>query len=229
MATDARAVVCGDRLGRAKKTAPEAGKWPKIRLILREAGHAAERQRRRRSIPVCPARGWLAILACLLGPTVAGRAAETPAAPPPATAAVAPASDMSSAGWLERIAMKLESEAMSDVSMLPDTPAALVREWRSFDRNGSALGALINLGWIVLAAAYRARRSAGGCPGAQLCACAVPCDRGPVDRRRLASCMLLVCDRLGVAVFGAVFVYSRHWLLALGVTINYRAASPPMC
>ncbi|MGC2414435.1 MAG: mechanosensitive ion channel domain-containing protein [Stellaceae bacterium] len=162
---------------------------------------------------------WLAILACLLGPTVAGRAAETPAAPPPATAAVAPASDMSSAGWLERIAMRLESEAMSDVSMLPDTPAALVREWRSFDKNGSALGALINLGWIVLAAvvalcAQRAvarglsrglRRALRSRPG------------GPT---LVGLFMLLVCDGLGLAVFGAVFVYSRHWLMALGATIN---------
>jgi hypothetical protein len=48
--------------------------------------------------------------------------------------------------------MKLEKEAMSDVGMLPDTPAALAREWRSFDRDSSALGALASLGWVVLAA-----------------------------------------------------------------------------
>jgi small-conductance mechanosensitive channel len=159
---------------------------------------------------------WLAILACLLAPAVAGRTAETPAAPPPA--ATAPTGDMSSAGWLERIAMKLETEAMSDVSMLPDTPAALAREWRSFDKNGSAVGALINLGWIVLAAlvallAQRAvarglsrgvRRTMRSRPG------------GPT---LTGLFMLLVCDGLGLAVFGAVFVYSRHWLMALGATL----------
>src|SRR5439155_415505 len=61
-------------------------------------------------------------------------------------------SAMSSAGWLQNVFMKLEHEAMSDVSMLPDTPGALAREWRTFDRDGSATGALINLGWVVLAA-----------------------------------------------------------------------------
>ena len=50
------------------------------------------------------------------------------------------------------LAMRLEHEAMSDISMLPDTPGALVRQWRSFDRDGSALGALINVGWVALAA-----------------------------------------------------------------------------
>src|SRR5438309_9694844 len=87
----------------------------------------------------------LAIMALLLGPVATGRAADAPAAAP------AMGGEMSSAGWVEHIAMKLESEAMSDVSMLPDTSDALVREWRSFDRNGSALGALINFAWVVLA------------------------------------------------------------------------------
>src|SRR5712692_9621326 len=81
---------------------------------------------------------WLAILASLLGPSATGRAADAPATPPMG-------GEMSSAGWVEHIAMKLESEAMSDVSMLPDTTDALAREWRSFDKKGSALGALINL------------------------------------------------------------------------------------
>ncbi|HEY8873630.1 MAG TPA: hypothetical protein VIM52_11410, partial [Stellaceae bacterium] len=97
---------------------------------------------------------WLAILAWSIAwiavPAATGRAADTPVAPPPA--AVAPAAEMSSAGWLEHIAMKLEKEAMSDVSMLPDTPAALAREWRSFDRDGSTLGAIFAFGWVVLAA-----------------------------------------------------------------------------
>jgi small-conductance mechanosensitive channel len=31
---------------------------------------------------------------------------------------------------------------------------------------------------------------------------------------------LLLCDLIGVAVFAGVFVYSRHWLTAVGVTLN---------
>src|SRR5216684_2999777 len=90
---------------------------------------------------------WLAVVAWLLVPAAPSWADDAPAAP------AAPAGDMmSSAGWLAHVAMKLEHEAMSDVSMLPDTGAALAREWRSFDRDGSALGALINFGWIALAA-----------------------------------------------------------------------------
>ena len=82
------------------------------------------------------------------------RAADAPAAAAaaPAAAAEAPAEsgEMTAgpAGWLEHIIMGLEQEARSDVSMLPDTPSALEREWRSLDRNGSALGALIGLGWV---------------------------------------------------------------------------------
>ena len=41
---------------------------------------------------------------------------------------------MSSQGWLQRIVIKLEDEAIDDIHMLPETPAAIAREWRSFDR-----------------------------------------------------------------------------------------------
>lgn len=113
--------------------------------------------------------------------------------------------------------MKLESEAMSDVSMLPDTSAALDREWRSFDRNGSALGALVNLGWVVLAASLallaekaiawglsrRLRRAMREQPG------------GPT---LIGLLLLLLCDVLGLAVFAGVFVYSRHGLMAAGAS-----------
>src|SRR5437763_4159009 len=99
--------------------------------------------------------GFIAFLSVgLFG--VAARAADAPPISPPTTdAAAAPAADMNmhSAGWLERIIVDLEREARSDISMLPDTPSALEREWRSFDRDGSALGALIGVGWVVLAAA----------------------------------------------------------------------------
>src|SRR5439155_27299610 len=135
---------------------------------------------------------WLAILASLLGPAAMGRAADASAAAP------AMGGEMSSAGWVEHIAMKLEREVMSDVSMLPDTTAALAREWRSFDRNGSALGALINFGWIALAAGIallaersvarglsrRVRRLMRGRPEA-------------LTLKRLL--MLLLCDLIGVA------------------------------
>src|SRR5256885_16444832 len=89
---------------------------------------------------------------------------------------------------------------LSDVSMLPDTSAALAREWRSFDKNGSALGALINFGWVALAAGIallaersvarglsrRVRRLMRGRPEA-------------LTLKRLL--MLLLCDLIGVAVF----------------------------
>src|SRR3982074_155655 len=81
-------------------------------------------------------------------------AADAPPTPPATEAAPAASAGMTmnSAGWLEHIVVGLEREAMSDISMLPDTPSALAREWRSFDRDGSALGALIGAGWGGLAA-----------------------------------------------------------------------------
>src|ERR1700736_2421079 len=96
-----------------------------------------------------PDRGWgrssLLILVLLVGFGVAGPAARAADTPPPNPA---PAMrDMNSAGWLERVIVQLETEAISDVSLLPDTPSALEREWRSFDRNGSASGALVDVGW----------------------------------------------------------------------------------
>jgi len=104
-----------------------------MRLRFTDVGGASQLGRRLVGLAI--------ILAWLLVPAAPGQAADAPAT----------GGEMSSAGWVEQIAMKLESEAMSDVSMLPDTSAALAREWRSFDKNGSALGALINFGWIALA------------------------------------------------------------------------------
>src|SRR5208282_4671654 len=71
-----------------------------------------------------------------------------------ASTAAPPAMDnmMSSQGWLQQIVIKLEDEAIDDIHMLPETPGALAREWRSFDRQGSALGVLVDLGWVALAA-----------------------------------------------------------------------------
>ena len=160
---------------------------------------------------------WLAILAWVLVPAATGRAADTPFAPPalPATSA-----EMSSASWLEHIAMQLESEAMSDVSMLPDTPAALAREWRSFDRNGSALGALVNLGWVVLAACIALFAEKAVARGISRNLRRAMRER--IDGPSLPGLLLLlVCDVVGVAVFVGVFSYSRrHWLMAAGVTMT---------
>src|SRR5215470_19493517 len=102
------------------------------------------------------ARGRSALLAgcsgfvlflCLSLWVVPARGAEAPAATPPAMDNM-----MSSQGWLQQIVIKLEDEAINDVQMLPQTPGALAREWRSFDRQGSALGVLVNLGWVALLA-----------------------------------------------------------------------------
>src|SRR4051795_13522991 len=87
-----------------------------------------------RSVPAA-----LAILLLLVLGAPGSHAADP--ALPPATAGSAPAvtaappTDMSAAGPLVLLAMRLEREATSDISMLPDTPGALVRQWRSFDRD----------------------------------------------------------------------------------------------
>src|ERR1051325_9569975 len=81
----------------------------------------------------------IAMLFALLLACGSAPAADPPIADPPA-AAPAPASPpamdsmMSSAGWLQQILVRLENEATSDIMMLPDTPGALGREWRSFAR-----------------------------------------------------------------------------------------------
>jgi moderate conductance mechanosensitive channel len=144
--------------------------------------------------------------------------------PDPATASEAPAAESAemnsgAAGWLGHIIMSLENEARSDVSMLPDTPSALEREWRSLDRNGSALGTLIGLGWVVLAAcvALLAER---------LTAQGLSRRTRQALRMRVAGpslgdlLLLLLCDVLGLAVFAGVFIFSRHTLFGLGVSLN---------
>src|SRR6516164_9026561 len=100
-------------------------------------GHGALRAR-------CPG---LVLFLCLLLSVVPARGAEAPAATPPAMDNM-----MSSQGWLQQIVIRLEDEAINDIHMLPETPGALAREWRSFDRQGSAVGALVNFGWVAIAA-----------------------------------------------------------------------------
>jgi len=122
------------------------------------------------------------------------------------------------AGWFERTIAQLEAEAVSDVSMAPDVWSAISREWRSFDRDGSAPGALYDVGWVALttiagllverlAARLAARRA----------------------RRRVASrtdgpslfdlSQLIFADLIGVAVFYGVFTTAqRHLLPMVGIT-----------
>jgi hypothetical protein len=161
----------------------------------------------------------------LLGATARG--ADAPPIPPAADAAPAAAAgemSMHSAGWLERIIVDLEREARSDISMLPETPSALEREWRSFDRNGSAVGALIGVGWVVLAGALALlteRLVARGSSGRLRRSLRTRLE-GPTMGDLL---LLLLCDAVGLAVLAGVFVYSRHWLASVGVAQNLAVLS----
>jgi moderate conductance mechanosensitive channel len=125
---------------------------------------------------------------------------------------------MSSQGWLQQTVIKLENEAIDDVSMLPAAPQALALEWRSFDRQGSALGALVNLGWVALlavialfaeklvrqGASVRVRRTLRLQPVPTL---------GTLLR-------LMLCDLAGLGVFAVVFIHGRHWLTDAGVAVG---------
>src|SRR5438034_6367059 len=145
-------------------------------------------------------------------------------APPPIPAAptdtpAAAAAIMASTGWLEHTIMRLEHEAASDLSMLPDTPSALEREWRSFDRDGSAIGALVNLGWVVLAAcvALLAEKAAAWVLGWRARRRLLARVAGPTV---LDLLLLLLADFGGIGVLAGIFIYSRHWLIDAGVPMN---------
>src|SRR5207237_10222720 len=92
-------------------------------------------------------RGWHVLsVAILLWFGLAAAVVQAADAPPPIPAAptdtpAAAGTIMASAGWLEHTIMRLEHEAASDLSMLPDTPSALEREWRSCHWAGSRDGA----------------------------------------------------------------------------------------
>ncbi len=162
---------------------------------------------------------FLVLLAAVAVLSATASAADAPPTPPATEAAPAAGAGMTmnSAGWLEHIVVGLEREAMSDISMLPDTPSALAREWRSFDRDGSAMGALIGVGWVVLAAgiALFAERLASHGLSRRLRRSLRTRLQGPTLVDLL---LLLLCDAIGLAVFAGVFVYSRHWLAGVGVT-----------
>jgi moderate conductance mechanosensitive channel len=158
--------------------------------------------------------GCASLLLLLLSFFAASAAAEAPAPAPRAIDKM-----MSAQGWLQQIVIKLEDEAINDFRMLPEIPGALAREWRSFDRQGSALGALVNVGWIALAA------------GLALLAQIVVRQALSVHVRRLLRMQpqeptfgmllqLLLCDLAGLGVFSGAFIYSRHWLTDAGVAVS---------
>src|SRR4051812_34771988 len=105
-----------------------------------------------------------------------------------------------SAGWVEHLVMQLEKEAVSDIGMLPATPSALSREWRSFDSAGSATGALFDVGWVAFAAfiAVCAERLAARILGRGVRRRMRSRAEGPTLPQLL---WLLVCDGAGIAVF----------------------------
>ncbi len=150
--------------------------------------------------------GWvIAIVTALTLSCGVARAAEAPAAP-------------QMAGWLEHAIGQLETEAMDDIAATSAIPEALSREWRSFDRNGSALGALAGFGWIAVTA---------------LVALAVEWAVARALSRRVRRRMetrvegptlpglfaLLASDLAGLAAFFVVFAASRrHFFPLVGVT-----------
>ena len=156
----------------------------------------------------------LVLFLCLLLSGAPTRGAEASTATPPTMDNM-----MSSQGWLQQIVIKLEDEAINDVRMLPETPGALAREWRSFDRQGSAVGALVNLGWVALAAclallAQSLARRALSIRTRRLL-------RLRPERPSLGLLLqLLLSDLAGLGVFSGMFIYSRHWLMNAKVAVS---------
>jgi small-conductance mechanosensitive channel len=156
----------------------------------------------------------LVLFLCLLLSVVPAKGAEAPAATPPAMDNM-----MSSQGWLQQIVIRLEDEAINDVRMLPETPSALAREWRSFDRQGSAVGALVNLGWVAITAclallAQTFTRRALSIRTRRLLR------MRPKEPSLGLLLRLLLCDLVALGVFSGVFIYSRHWLMSAGVAAS---------
>jgi moderate conductance mechanosensitive channel len=149
------------------------------------------------------------VLSSLL-PVSPARAAEPSPTPPAMDTA------MGSEGWLQDIFIKLENEAVGDVAMLPATPDALAREWRSFDREGSALGALVDIGWVALAACLAVMAQSLVRRGLSLRVRRLLRMRPQAPTFGLLL-QLLLCDLAGVGVFSGAFIYSRHWLTEVGV------------
>jgi small-conductance mechanosensitive channel len=129
-----------------------------------------------------------------------------------------PAGQLRTEGWPEYAISHIESEASSDVEMIPEIPAAVSREWRTFDSEGSAKGVLVALCWVVasalvaLLAEFATARALSRRVRRRIAA--------REEGARLADVLgLLLCDVAGLAVFVVVFgAAQRHFLPALGVT-----------
>jgi len=159
-------------------------------------------------------RSGLVVFLCLLLSVFPARGAEAPAATPPAMDNM-----MSSQGWLQQVVIKLEDEAIDDIRMLPETPAAIAREWRSFDRQGSAFGALVNVGWVALAACLALVAQSLARRALSIRVCRLLRLR-PEEPTLGLLLQLLLCDLAGLGVFSGVFIYSRHWLMNAGVAAS---------
>jgi hypothetical protein len=181
---------------------------------MRETGMRLTMDRARGRSALRAGGSGLVLFLCLLLSVVPARGAEALAATPPAMDNM-----MSSQGWPQQIVIKLEDEAVADIQMLPEAPGAIAREWRSFDRQGSSLGASVNLGWVVLAACLA------------LLAQSVLQRALSIRIRRLLRLRpeepslglllrLLLCDLAGLGIFSGVFIYSRHWLMNAEVAVS---------
>lgn len=140
---------------------------------------------------------------------------------PPLGVAQAQTAQPPTASWIETAMIRIEAEAVADAAALPAIPHALSREWRSFNSKGSALGALGDLGWIVLVAAVALVLEKAAARGAS---------RRLVRRMRAAAdgpgmfglLGLIVTDMIGLAVFVAVWgAGKRHLLDAAGISTGF--------
>jgi small-conductance mechanosensitive channel len=137
-----------------------------------------------------------------------------------AHAADGPAAAPQMSGWPEKAIAQIEAEAVSDVEMTPEIPGAIAREWRSFDRDGSAIGVVGDIGWVALGALGALVVEAG----ARRLLSRRPCRRMAAREggARLSDVlMLLLCDAVGLALFIVAFDAARqHFLPIVGVTEN---------
>ena len=148
----------------------------------------------------------IVLVAMLAIATGSARADDPPSAAPPMS------------GWFENLIARFETEAIHDVSMAPVVSSALNREWRSFDRDGSAAAVFLDIGWVAAAAvvALLAERAVAGLLGRRSRRRMRARPSGP---RLMDLIELLLGDLLGLAVFFAVFtVARRHFFPLVGTT-----------
>jgi small-conductance mechanosensitive channel len=151
----------------------------------------------------------LLIALCIALPLVVGaaRAAEPDAAPPQMT------------GWIEKTTAAVETEIVGDVKMVPAIPGAVVREWRSLDREGSASWMLVDLGWVAVATLVALFAEMGVARGLSRRPRQRIAARG--DARLMDVLTLLACDAVGLAIFILVFGLAReHFLPVVGVSVG---------